>query len=96
MKQLIIGQNIPYKGKPYVVFATKEQALTEEFLKRLNFKLTIADVEKLAKKELFVTENFDYLIGEILHTNNENNAVLGALENVFKEDILIESNEKKK
>jgi len=87
MKTYDIGANVAFKKQPHVVLATKNQGLTEEFLQSKSGKFTIANVQKFAKTGLFVGEGFDYLVGEILSTNANNEAVIGNFTNVHAGEI---------
>lgn len=84
-----IGQIVIFNkntSKRYLVLATKEQNLDDNYLNSKIGSFNIKDIEKMAMNNLSVAMGFHYKIGEIIG-NNDGDSVVGKFENAFENDL---------
>lgn len=60
----------------YIVIATEKQVLDQNYLKSLSGKLNIKNIEKLAEKQVNITEGFKYKICKCAENYSEGFCVL--------------------
>ena len=66
-----IGQIVKYdeiKSENFIIIATKNEPLTESFLKTKQGNFKIENFTEIAKIGVFVSEGFDYSIAKIIDT----------------------------
>ncbi|WP_395063354.1 hypothetical protein [Flavobacterium sp.] len=85
-----IGEIVKYderKSENFIILATKNEPLTENFLKLKQGKYKIENFNEIAKEEVLVSKGYDYTIAKIVNTANENFVIENKFINVCEINI---------
>ena len=82
-----IGDNVRHNNNTWVVIATKEDALTANYLDKLNGIIRVTGIREMAKKGIYVISGFDYVIKRIMSSDDGYSVLYEENVNCFEEDI---------